>query len=80
MFLSLRDVSAQYDLAWRKLMGKLAIHQLLINYVINANCSLFTDIVRKGQALQFNWLFEKKAFTLHPDDTFSVDFDKVRHF
>ncbi|GLT38246.1 hypothetical protein SLA2020_125070 [Shorea laevis] len=31
----------------------------------------------KGQALQFNWLFEKKAFTLHPDDTFSVDFDKV---
>ncbi|XP_047316916.1 nudix hydrolase 3 [Impatiens glandulifera] len=31
----------------------------------------------KGQALQFNWLFEKGAFILHPDDTFSVDFDKV---
>ncbi|KAK2990394.1 hypothetical protein RJ640_024593, partial [Escallonia rubra] len=31
----------------------------------------------KGQALQFNWLFEKGAFVLHPDDTFSVDFDKV---
>lgn len=31
----------------------------------------------KGQALQFNWLFENKAFILHPDETFSVDFDKV---
>ncbi|GKV26877.1 hypothetical protein SLEP1_g36095 [Rubroshorea leprosula] len=72
-----KDVSAQYDLAWRKLMGKPAIQLPLINYAINADCSLFTDIVRKGHALQFNWLFEKKAFTLHPDDTFSVDFDKV---
>ncbi|CAK9180086.1 unnamed protein product [Ilex paraguariensis] len=31
----------------------------------------------KGQALQFNWLFEKGAFILHPDETFSVDFNKV---
>ncbi|KAL8244650.1 hypothetical protein R6Q59_010908 [Mikania micrantha] len=31
----------------------------------------------KGQALQFNWLFEKEAFVLHPDETFSVDFDKI---
>ncbi|KAK9065609.1 hypothetical protein SSX86_015010 [Deinandra increscens subsp. villosa] len=31
----------------------------------------------KGQALQFNWLFEKGAFILHPDQTFSIDFDKV---
>ncbi|KAL9690340.1 hypothetical protein QQ045_010738 [Rhodiola kirilowii] len=31
----------------------------------------------KGQALQFNWLFEKGAFILHTDETFSVDFDKV---
>ncbi|KAL7596258.1 hypothetical protein Lser_V15G28029 [Lactuca serriola] len=31
----------------------------------------------KGQALQFNWLFEKGAFVLHPDETFSVDFDKI---
>uniref|UniRef100_A0A5B7BD41 Putative nudix hydrolase 3 n=1 Tax=Davidia involucrata TaxID=16924 RepID=A0A5B7BD41_DAVIN len=31
----------------------------------------------KGQALQFNWLFEKGAFVLHPDETFSVDFAKV---
>lgn len=31
----------------------------------------------KGQALQFNWLFEKGAIVLHEDDTFSVDFDKV---
>ncbi|KAJ4828626.1 Nudix hydrolase 3 [Turnera subulata] len=31
----------------------------------------------KGQALQFNWLFEKGAFVLHPDEAFSVDFAKV---
>ncbi|GAB2293125.1 Nudix hydrolase 3 [Dionaea muscipula] len=31
----------------------------------------------KGQALQFNWLFEKGAFVLHQDGRFSVDFDKV---
>eukprot|EP00257_Ricinus_communis_P013454 XP_015570885.1 nudix hydrolase 3 [Ricinus communis] len=31
----------------------------------------------KGQAVQFNWLFEKEAFILHPDETFSVDFEKV---
>ncbi|KAK9084554.1 hypothetical protein Syun_031570 [Stephania yunnanensis] len=31
----------------------------------------------KGQALQFNWLFEKKAFILHSDGTFSVNFEKV---
>ncbi|KAL3330733.1 hypothetical protein AABB24_034519 [Solanum stoloniferum] len=31
----------------------------------------------KGQALQFNYLFEKGAFILHPDETFGVDFEKV---
>ncbi|XP_057966891.1 nudix hydrolase 3 isoform X2 [Malania oleifera] len=31
----------------------------------------------KGQALQFNWLFEKGAFILHQDGMISVDFDKV---
>lgn len=31
----------------------------------------------KGQALQFNWLYEKGAFILHRDETFSVDFTKV---
>lgn len=31
----------------------------------------------KGQALQFNWLHEKEAFILNPDETFSVNFDKV---
>ncbi|KAK0598194.1 hypothetical protein LWI29_032456 [Acer saccharum] len=31
----------------------------------------------KGQALQFNWLFEKEAFIFHSNDTFSVDFSKV---
>ncbi|XP_059458199.1 nudix hydrolase 3-like [Corylus avellana] len=31
----------------------------------------------KGQALQFNWLYDKGAFILHPDEKFSVDFSKV---
>ncbi|KAL6547679.1 Nudix hydrolase 3 [Orobanche hederae] len=31
----------------------------------------------KGQALQFNYLFEKGAFVMHTSGTFSVDFDKV---
>ncbi|KAJ4831264.1 Nudix hydrolase 3 [Turnera subulata] len=31
----------------------------------------------KGQAIQFNWLFEKEAVILRPDETFSVDFAKV---
>jgi hypothetical protein len=32
---------------------------------------------RKGQALQFNWLYEKGALVLHSDGKFSVDFTKV---
>ncbi|CAL1399937.1 unnamed protein product [Linum trigynum] len=36
------------------------------------------DAHGKGQAVQFNWLFEKQAIVLHSDDeTFSVDFTKV---
>ncbi|XP_062157192.1 nudix hydrolase 3 [Alnus glutinosa] len=31
----------------------------------------------KGQAVQFNWLYDKGAFIFHPDETFSVDFSKV---
>ncbi|XP_061344414.1 nudix hydrolase 3 isoform X3 [Gastrolobium bilobum] len=31
----------------------------------------------KGQALQFNWLYEKGAFVLHSEDTVSVDFSKI---
>ncbi|XP_023547744.1 nudix hydrolase 3 [Cucurbita pepo subsp. pepo] len=36
-----------------------------------------TEAHGKGQALQFNWLHEKEAFVLNPDETFSVNFDKV---
>uniref|UniRef100_A0A803MS07 Nudix hydrolase domain-containing protein n=1 Tax=Chenopodium quinoa TaxID=63459 RepID=A0A803MS07_CHEQI len=40
--------------------------------------SVYVGLVfSKGQALQFNWLFEKEAFILHPDGRFSVDFDKI---
>ncbi|KAM3224245.1 hypothetical protein ACQJBY_057566 [Aegilops geniculata] len=31
----------------------------------------------KGQALQFNWLYDKGAFILHSDGKFSIDFTKV---
>ncbi|RDX67268.1 Nudix hydrolase 3, partial [Mucuna pruriens] len=31
----------------------------------------------KGQALQFNWLYEKGAFIFHSQDTLSVDFSKI---
>ncbi|KAJ1405852.1 Peptidase family M49 [Sesbania bispinosa] len=31
----------------------------------------------RGQALQFNWLYEKGAFILHSEDRVSVDFSKV---
>lgn len=34
----------------------------------------------KGQALQFNYLFERGAFVLQPDETFMVDFSKVLVF
>ncbi|CAK9310340.1 unnamed protein product [Citrullus colocynthis] len=36
-----------------------------------------TEAHGKGQALLFNWLYEKEAFIFNPDETFSVDFDKV---
>lgn len=42
-----------------------------------ADLCLLSNMPRKGQALQFNYLFEKGAFVLHIDGTFSVNFDKV---
>lgn len=33
--------------------------------------------IRKGQALQFNFILEKGGFSYHPDGTFSVDYTKV---
>jgi hypothetical protein len=41
---------------------------------------IYIYILRKGQAVQFNWLYDKGAFILHPDETFSVDFSKVKVF
>ncbi|CAH1446382.1 unnamed protein product [Lactuca virosa] len=35
------------------------------------------EVHSKGQALQFNWLLEKGAYVLHPDETFSVDFENI---
>jgi hypothetical protein len=37
----------------------------------------FISEFRKGQALQFNWLYEKGAFVLQSDGKFSVDFTMV---
>ncbi|KAL7582692.1 hypothetical protein Lser_V15G43314 [Lactuca serriola] len=47
-----------------------------LNFLISKDIFPKT-LVNKGQALQFNWLLEKGAYVLHPDDTFSVDFDKI---
>jgi hypothetical protein len=33
---------------------------------------------RKGQALQFNWILEKGGFVSHGNDSFSVDYSRVR--
>lgn len=87
MFLFLLDASAQFGSVWKKLMGKLAIHPshlfckriMLPTYLAwsSLRISYLLYILRKGQALQFNWLYEQGAFILNPDDTFSVDFDKV---
>eukprot|EP01018_Ginkgo_biloba_P007156 Gb_18279 [translate_table: standard] len=32
----------------------------------------------KGQALQFNWIFDRGGFVMHSNGTFSVDFTKVQ--
>lgn len=59
-------------------MGKPSDHYFLILvYDVYLNKAGYPFIFSKGQALQFNWLFEKGAFVLNADKTFSVDFDKV---
>ncbi|KAK8966930.1 Nudix hydrolase 3 [Platanthera guangdongensis] len=50
--------------------------RFLINQV-SSSMQLFYMAFLKGQALQFNWLYEKEAFILHTDVTFSVDFEKI---
>lgn len=55
------------------------IFRLLFYSPSHRNC-ISRLIIRKGQALQFNWLFEKGAFVLHADETFSVDFNKVLNY
>lgn len=67
-------------ISWvREIFILLLIHSLVLISLIIVRLILYLIIIdRKGQALQFNWLFEKEAFILHSDDTFSVDFDKVK--
>ena len=60
-------------------MGKLSIDIVSSIFVSSPSILDFRFIGRKGQALQFNWLYEKEAFILNPDETFSVNFDKVQH-
>lgn len=87
MYLFLLDASARFGLVLRKLTGKLAIHPspcfckhiVLPTYLacFASRISYLVYILRKGQALQFNWLYKQGAFIWNPDETFSVDFDKV---
>nr|GEU34674.1 NUDIX hydrolase 3 [Tanacetum cinerariifolium] len=51
---------------------------VMLKNVSEAKFKLILQLIAdKGQALQFNWLFEKGAIVLLPDQTFSVDFDKI---
>ncbi|KAL6996761.1 Nudix hydrolase 3 [Sarracenia purpurea var. burkii] len=64
----------------QELLPKSLIKSMYVSYLAGCFRSVrfgLEEAHGKGQALQFNWLFEKGAFTLHPDETFSVDFAKV---
>ncbi|GAB4850577.1 Nudix hydrolase 3 [Ancistrocladus abbreviatus] len=54
--------------------------RMYVSFLVGCLCSVRFGLAKahgKGQALLFNWLFEKGAFVLHPDVRFSVDFDKI---
>lgn len=62
------------------LLPKSLVKSMYVSYLAGCFRSIrfgLKEAHGKGQALQFNWLFERGAFVLHPDETFSVNFDKV---
>ncbi|XP_019085169.1 PREDICTED: nudix hydrolase 3 [Camelina sativa] len=62
------------------LLSKSMVESMYVSFLAGCFRSIrfgLTEAHGKGQALQFNWLYEKGAFVFHKDSTFSVDFDKV---
>ncbi|KAH6792225.1 nudix hydrolase-like protein 3 [Perilla frutescens var. hirtella] len=64
----------------KNLLPKTLIKSMYVSFLVgcfHSVCFGLEGAHGKGQALQFNYLFEKGAFILQADGTFSVDFDKV---
>ncbi|CAG7903242.1 unnamed protein product [Brassica rapa] len=62
------------------LLPKSMVESMYVSFLAGCFRSIrfgLTEAHGKGQALQFNWLYEKGAFVFHEDSTFSVDFTKV---
>ncbi|CAA7039372.1 unnamed protein product [Microthlaspi erraticum] len=62
------------------LLSKSMLESMYVSFLAGCFRSIrfgLTEAHGKGQALQFNWLYEKGAFVFHEDSTFSVDFAKV---
>ncbi|XP_076944375.1 nudix hydrolase 3-like [Bidens hawaiensis] len=62
------------------LLPKTLVNSMYVSFIAGCFRSVrfgLEEAHGKGQALQFNYLFEKGAFVLHPDQMFSVDFDKI---
>ncbi|RID54770.1 hypothetical protein BRARA_G02065 [Brassica rapa] len=62
------------------LLPKSMVESMYVSFLAGCFRSIrfgLTEAHGKGQALQFNWLYEKGAFVFHEDSTFSVDFSKV---
>ncbi|CAN8270684.1 unnamed protein product [Cochlearia groenlandica] len=62
------------------LLNKSMVESMYVSFLAGCFRSIrfgLTEAHGKGQALQFNWLYEKEAFVFHKDSTFSVDFSKI---
>jgi hypothetical protein len=61
--------------------GPAAERQLYTTYLASSFRTLrfgLQDAHARGMAIQFNYLRDKGAFVLNPDDTFAVEFTKVK--
>lgn len=62
------------------LLSKSMVESMYVSFLAGCFRSIrfgLTEAHGKGQALQFNYLYEKGAFVFHEDSTFSVDFAKI---
>lgn len=65
----------------QKLMPKKLEKKMYVSFLAGCFRSIrfgLKEAHGKGQALQFNWIFEKGGFVLLPDGRFGVDFAKIR--